>query len=141
VADFNNWRVIDRNEMAPIIDAITHMDGYADVRQWFPNAVPTLSQYIVFPQSRMVHVRFKVANQEAAFNDVTLRKDQAYLGLDSDPAKAPKPKRTHLTVKESIPFPPSVSVGPFGMSINLVTLSVQNRNETTDALFFPHRCV
>ena len=63
MADFNNWRVIEQSELNPISEAISQIPEYGKVREWFFSAVPKLSQYVVIPESRVLHVRFKAITQ------------------------------------------------------------------------------
>lgn len=63
MADFNNWRVIEQSELSPISEAISQIPEYGKVREWFFSAVPKLSQYVVIPESRVLHVRFKAITQ------------------------------------------------------------------------------
>ena len=58
VADFNNWRVIEQKEIRLLVDVISKIDGYEDVKSWFYAAVPMLNQYAVIPQERALWVRF-----------------------------------------------------------------------------------
>ncbi len=62
VADFNNWRVIDRRSVSLLSDVVSQLQGYAAVRLWFMYAVPKLSEYIVIPESRTLHARFKAVS-------------------------------------------------------------------------------
>ncbi len=63
MADFNNWRVIEQSELHPISETISSIPGYGQVQAWFFSAVPKLSQYVVIPESRVIHVRFKAISQ------------------------------------------------------------------------------
>ncbi len=63
MADFNNWRVIEQTELNPISEAISQTPEYGKVREWFFSAVLKLSQYVVIPESRVLHVRFKAIHQ------------------------------------------------------------------------------
>ncbi|KAK3367914.1 hypothetical protein B0H63DRAFT_404760, partial [Podospora didyma] len=57
VADFRTWR---RCSLSPLVDALSAIKGYAAVRSWFIQAMPTLSRYIELPPSKEVSLRFKV---------------------------------------------------------------------------------
>lgn len=74
VANFNNWRIIEQTELTPIVDTISKMAGYHETRSWFFAAVPKLSEYMVIPESRMLHVRFKVASQNESFGVISHKK-------------------------------------------------------------------
>ncbi|KAG7404937.1 hypothetical protein Forpe1208_v014673 [Fusarium oxysporum f. sp. rapae] len=80
VANFNNWRIVEQTELSPIVDTISKMAGYHETRSWFFAAVPKLSEYMVIPESRMLHVRFKVASQNESFGVISHKKVPAYLG-------------------------------------------------------------
>jgi len=41
---------------------MAQLPGYADVNSWLFDAVPKLSEYMVIPDSRMMHVRFRLAS-------------------------------------------------------------------------------
>jgi hypothetical protein len=71
VADFNNWRVIERGDLAPMVDTISQIRGYQEVRTWFLRAVSKLNEYIVIPETRVMHVRFRVASQNESLNRIT----------------------------------------------------------------------
>ena len=58
VADFNNWRVIEQKEIRLLVDVISKIEGFEDVKSWFYAAVPMLNQYAVIPQERALWVRF-----------------------------------------------------------------------------------
>ncbi|RKK69622.1 hypothetical protein BFJ69_g12564 [Fusarium oxysporum] len=77
VANFNNWRIIEQTELTPIVDTISKMAGYHETRSWFFPAVPKLSEYMVITESRMLHVRFKVASQNESFGVISHKKDIA----------------------------------------------------------------
>lgn len=74
VANFNNWRIIEQTELTLIVDTILKMAGYHETRSWFFAAVPKLSEYMVIPESRMLHVRFKVASQNESFGSYLTRR-------------------------------------------------------------------
>ena len=65
MADFNNWRVIDQQGLIPLVDVIAQVPNYSLVKSWFLKAVPKLSEYIVIPESRRLHVRFKASGDAA----------------------------------------------------------------------------
>ncbi|RKK36498.1 hypothetical protein BFJ66_g12930 [Fusarium oxysporum f. sp. cepae] len=78
VANFNNWRIIEQTELTSIVDTILKMAGYHETRSWFFAAVPNLSEYMVIPESRMLHVRFKVASQNESFGVISHKKNPAF---------------------------------------------------------------
>lgn len=46
-----------------MVDIISQHPNYKQVKQWFMQAVPKMSEYLVVPDSRTMDVRFKlVAN-------------------------------------------------------------------------------
>lgn len=59
-SDFNSWRVIQQSELKAVVDVVSDIAGYRDVKLWFLQAVPKLTDYIVIPQSRTIDARFKV---------------------------------------------------------------------------------
>ncbi|KAK4184696.1 hypothetical protein QBC35DRAFT_466223 [Podospora australis] len=139
VADFNNWRVINQTELTPIVDAMAGMAGYGMVRQWFLQAVPKLSQYYVIPESRQLHVRFKVAEQGESFAHMTGRKpwDQAYLGVN--PTRPPKPVRMRLKrLAPEAQISAQIRNVLWFQTIELTAYTSQVDVQTTDAMFFPH---
>ncbi|RWA14487.1 hypothetical protein EKO27_g554 [Xylaria grammica] len=138
VADFNNWRVINQNELTPIVDAIAGMAGFQEVKSWFLSAVPKLSQYFVVPESRALHVRFKVATQGDSFNKITGRSEQAYLGVD--PSRPPKPVQMKLERLAPETEVRLTHTGFFWFSFDLTLTTRQVDVHKTDAMFFPH-CV
>jgi len=71
VADFNNWRVIEQSELSPIVEAISQIPGYGNVKEWFFSAVPKLSQYVVIPESRVLHVRFRASCPSDSLERIT----------------------------------------------------------------------
>lgn len=74
MADFNNWRVVERGELSPMVDTLAQIPGFREVRTWFLSASSKLNEYIVVPERRVLHVRFKVAAQNDAFQRITGRK-------------------------------------------------------------------
>ncbi|OIW28572.1 hypothetical protein CONLIGDRAFT_617447 [Coniochaeta ligniaria NRRL 30616] len=139
VADFNNWRVINQTELTPVVDAIAAMTGFGEVKSWFLSAVPKLSQYFVVPDSRTLHVRFKVGTQDSSFNHITGRTDQAYLGVD--PERPPKP--IQMSLERLAPETDiHANVRGFWMfkTVDLTYTTRQVDVHKTDAMFFPH-CV
>ena len=51
--------MIDRGGLSPLVDVIAQIPRYGDVKAWFFQAVPKLSEYIIIPESRILAVRFK----------------------------------------------------------------------------------
>ncbi|KAI3326737.1 hypothetical protein HD806DRAFT_520475 [Xylariaceae sp. AK1471] len=143
VADFNNWRAIDQCELTPLAESIGRMTGYSDVKTWFLRAVPKLSQYYVIPETRILHVRLRVAAQDESFVHITQRTENAYLGLD--PARPPKPVRASLerlpNVSTLVSTDREVPVRRGFMSYPVVRMTYMTRQvdlHKTDAMFFPH---
>ncbi|MCJ1406830.1 hypothetical protein MMC19_000900 [Ptychographa xylographoides] len=62
VLDYRNWRVIERAGLTPIADIIAkcHSQEVSGVREWFVQAVPALSKFLVIPETRIVDVRLKL---------------------------------------------------------------------------------
>ncbi|KAK3984474.1 hypothetical protein QBC44DRAFT_385726 [Cladorrhinum sp. PSN332] len=59
-SDFNSWRVIRQLGIKPVMDVVSEIPGYDEIKMWFLQAVPKLNEYVVIPQSRTLDVRFKV---------------------------------------------------------------------------------
>ncbi|KAH6640375.1 hypothetical protein F5144DRAFT_589863 [Chaetomium tenue] len=140
VADFNNWRVIEQSELHPISETISQIPGYGQVQAWFFSAVPKLSQYVVIPESRVIHVRFKAIShsESPALERITGVKTQGYLGHIPD--KPPKPIRTSL---ERISAPHEIGRninfgGPWGVTGDITVTTRQVKTIENEALFFPH---
>ncbi|KLP01968.1 uncharacterized protein Y057_7813 [Fusarium fujikuroi] len=136
VANFNNWRIIEQTELTPIIDAISKMAGYRETRSWFFAAVPKLSEYMVIPESRMLHVRFKVASQNESFGVISQKKIPAYLG--HRPNESVTPVRTNLRVPDRQPKE-AFKNGPFGLIGDMAKITAQNPGSSTTPLFEPSR--
>ncbi|KAF5602069.1 uncharacterized protein FSUBG_7904 [Fusarium subglutinans] len=136
VANFNNWRIIEQTELTPIVDAISKMTGYRETRSWFFAAAPKLSEYMVIPESRMLHVRFKVASQNESFGVISQKKIPAYLG--HRPNESVTPVRTNLRVPDQ---PPKEAFrnGPFGLIGDMTKITAQNPGASTTPLFEPNR--
>ncbi|RYC82509.1 hypothetical protein BFJ63_vAg14600 [Fusarium oxysporum f. sp. narcissi] len=112
VANFNNWRIIEQTELTLIVDTILKMAGYHETRSWFFAAVPKLSEYMVIPESRMLHVRFKVASQNESFGSYLTRRS---------------------TAKEAF------RNGSFGLIGDMTKITAQNPGFSTTPLFEPSR--
>ncbi|KAF7526535.1 hypothetical protein G7054_g10735 [Neopestalotiopsis clavispora] len=78
VADYRTWRVIDRDSLSSLADAISAIPGYAQVRGWFMQAVPTLSKYIELPPSREINLRFKLTAPTNQLSLSYLKKTEHY---------------------------------------------------------------
>lgn len=68
VADYRNWRVIDRASLTSMADAISALPGFASVKSWFIQAGPTLSRYLELPPSREIKLRFKLLSPTSETN-------------------------------------------------------------------------
>ncbi|KAH7205652.1 hypothetical protein BKA60DRAFT_599907 [Fusarium oxysporum] len=123
VANFNNWRIIEQTELTPIVDTISKMAGYHETRSWFFPAVPKLSEYMVITESRMLHVRFKVASQNESFGVISHKKVPAYLGH----------RPNESTTKEAF------RNGSFGLIGDMTKITAQNPGFSTTPLFEPSR--
>ncbi|KAH7470150.1 hypothetical protein FOMA001_g14856 [Fusarium oxysporum f. sp. matthiolae] len=115
VANFNNWNIIEQTELTPIVDTILKMAGYHETRSWFFAAVPKLSEYMVIPESRMLHVRFKVASQNESFGVISHKKDIV------------------RTTKEAF------RNGSFGLIGDMTKITAQNPGFSTTPVFEPSR--
>lgn len=162
-SDFNTWRVIRQLQLKPLVDVVSDIPKYEEVRMWFLQAVPKLTEYIVIPQSRTLDARFKVLfqleglsralaglhvgknNQESKDEDVgltrsTKKKDlkiQTYLA--HNPEKPPTFIRTYV---QQIPQAPKVTKSPLRsengrMVVDVTTKIYQTVNTTTQAIFQP----
>ncbi|EXM14354.1 Membrane attack complex component/perforin (MACPF) domain [Fusarium oxysporum f. sp. vasinfectum] len=136
VANFNNWRIIEQTELTPIVDTISKMAGYHETRSWFFAAVPKLSEYMVIPESRMLHVRFKVASQNESFGVISQKKVPAYLG--HRPNESVTPVRTNLRVPDQQPKE-AFRNGSFGLIGDMTKITTQNPGFSTTPLFEPSR--
>ncbi|TVY67823.1 hypothetical protein Focb16_v003014 [Fusarium oxysporum f. sp. cubense] len=136
VANFNNWRIIEQTELTPIVDTISKMAGYHETRSWFFAAVPKLSEYMVIPESRMLHVRFKVASQNESFGVISQKKVPAYLG--HRPNESVTPVRTNLRVPDRQPKEVFRN-GSFGLIGDMTKITTQNPGFSTTPLFEPSR--
>ncbi|KAF4442961.1 putative oxidoreductase ordL [Fusarium austroafricanum] len=89
VGPHTNWRVIERDSLALMVDAISSMEGLQDVRHIFAGAVPVLSKYIEFSDfsDKKIRLRLTAPNnglslsylKDSALND-TWAPPQYYLG-------------------------------------------------------------
>ncbi|KAF2811812.1 uncharacterized protein BDZ99DRAFT_414359 [Mytilinidion resinicola] len=70
VAKHEYWRVINRDELTPLADALSGIPGYEDVKSYFIQAVPALSKYIELDESRQVMTRFRLT---APLNGLSLK--------------------------------------------------------------------
>ncbi|WKT51478.1 Membrane attack complex component/perforin (MACPF) domain [Fusarium oxysporum f. sp. vasinfectum] len=120
VANFNNWRIIEQTELTPI----------------FFDAVPKLSEYMVIPESRILHVRFKVASQNESFGVISHKKVPAYLG--HRPNESVTPVRTNLRVPDRQPKE-AFRNGSFGLIGDMTKITTQNPGFSTTPLFEPSR--
>ncbi|KAI7762618.1 hypothetical protein LZL87_008964 [Fusarium oxysporum] len=142
VANFNNWRIVEQTELSPIVDTISKMAGYHETRSWFFAAVPKLSEYMVIPESRMLHVRFKVASQNESFGVISHKKVPAYLG--HRPNESVTPVRTNLRVPDRHPKE-AFRNGSFGLIGDmtrlrlriLVSLPLHSLSQAAPILIFP----
>ncbi|OBS29591.1 hypothetical protein FPOA_03528 [Fusarium poae] len=78
VADYRTWRVIDRDSLSSLADTVSAIPGYAQVRSWFMQAVPTLSKYIELPPSREIKLRFKLTSPTSQLSLSYLKKVENY---------------------------------------------------------------
>ncbi|KAG8530617.1 uncharacterized protein KY384_004655 [Bacidia gigantensis] len=99
VAKFWNWRVISRDALKPLVDTISGIDGYADVKSHFVQAVPTLSTYIELSNGHEVKSRLRLVSDQKNLSKSYLDKTQGverfddpayYLGHIPDPATRPQ---------------------------------------------------
>ncbi|KAJ4215295.1 hypothetical protein NW760_014429 [Fusarium oxysporum] len=119
VANFNNWH-----------------GWLSRTRLWFFAAVPKLSEYMVIPESRMLHVRFKVASQNESFGVISHKKVPAYLG--HRPNESVTPVRTNLRVPDRRPKE-AFRNGSFGLIGDMTKVTTQNPGFSTTPLFEPSR--
>ncbi|GIC86088.1 uncharacterized protein Aud_002450 [Aspergillus udagawae] len=138
VGDFNNWRVIDQSELVSMVDVIAQHPSCTQVKQWFMQAVPKLSEYLVVPDSRTLDVRFKLAANTPTMAKIVGSEIPAYLG--HDPLHPPVPRKTAITssrtgaqIKESVRFDPSNA----RMVVDMTTFCVESKLVSKDAIFFP----
>lgn len=130
--------MIDQSGLVPLADVISEIPGYGNVRQWFFQAVPKLSEYVVIPESRLLNVRFKVLG-DGALSRIAGQAECAYLGHDPDEKKAPRPIRVSLEQKAPITdIQKNVRSGPWGATCDMTTLTTQAEVTTNDTMFYPH---
>ncbi|KAJ4200959.1 hypothetical protein NW767_007094 [Fusarium falciforme] len=89
VGNHKNWRVIERDSLTLMVDAIASMDGLQDVKAIFAGAVPVLSKYLEFSDSLDKKIRLRLTSpnnglslsylKDSAQND-TWAPPQYYLG-------------------------------------------------------------
>ncbi|KAH7154579.1 hypothetical protein DER46DRAFT_578414 [Fusarium sp. MPI-SDFR-AT-0072] len=107
-----------------------------EAESWFFAAVPKLSEYMVIPESRMLHVRFKVASQNESFGVISHKKVPAYLG--HRPNESVTPVRTNLRVPDRHPKE-AFRNGSFGLIGDMTKITAQNPGFSTTPLFEPSR--
>ncbi|KAL5586769.1 hypothetical protein FOBRF1_016639 [Fusarium oxysporum] len=134
VANFNNWRIIEQTKLTLIVDTISKMAGYHETRSWFFAAVPKLSEYMVILESRMLHVRFKVASQNESFGVISHKKVPTYLG--HRPNESVTPVRTNLRVPDRQPKE-AFRNESFGLTGDMTKITAQNPGFSTTPLFEP----
>ena len=54
--------------------AIAQMPGLRPVKEWFLQAVPTISKYLIVPESRTLDVRLKVSTSDEGISRIAGRK-------------------------------------------------------------------
>ncbi|KAJ5885448.1 hypothetical protein N7495_009958 [Penicillium taxi] len=138
VGDFNNWRVIDQSGLVSMVDVIAQHPSCTQVKQWFMQAVPKLSEYLIVPDSRTLDVRFKLAANTPTMAKIVGSEVPTYLG--HDPLHPPVPRKTAITssrtgaqIKESVRFDPSSA----RMVLDMTTFCVESKLVSKDAIFFP----
>ncbi|EXL92085.1 hypothetical protein FOIG_14750 [Fusarium odoratissimum NRRL 54006] len=136
VANFNNWRIIEQTKLTLIVDTISKMAGYHETRSWFFAAVPKLSEYMVILESRMLHVRFKVASQNESFGVISHKKVPTYLG--HRPNESVTPVRTNLRVPDRQPKE-AFRNESFGLTGDMTKITAHNPGFSTTPLFEPSR--
>ncbi|KAH6871546.1 hypothetical protein B0T10DRAFT_590929 [Thelonectria olida] len=60
VGRYRNWRVINRDALILMSDAISDMAGFEHTRSWFSQAVPALSKYIEFTDNPTKKIRLRL---------------------------------------------------------------------------------
>ncbi|CAE6424444.1 unnamed protein product [Rhizoctonia solani] len=88
LSDYSNWRAIKRDELSSLSDAISQIDGYAEVLMWFSQAVPALSKYVQIPPSRSLTFRLKTMADGARMKRVLGEGVHKYLG--HNPSRIPE---------------------------------------------------
>jgi hypothetical protein len=84
VADFRNWRVVERSSLAPIVDILSAIPGFTAVKRVVNQAVPVLSKYLmVDPKSKELVVRFKFQTPPFGLNFPHLYLGHSGLNPDS----------------------------------------------------------
>ncbi|EWZ29802.1 hypothetical protein FOZG_16671 [Fusarium oxysporum Fo47] len=134
VANFNNWRIIEQTELTPIVDTISKMAGYHGTRSWFFAAVPKLSEYMVTSESRMLHVRFKVASQNESFGVISHKKVRSMTSSERvSYTSSHQSLSTRSTAKEAF------RNGSFGLIGDMTKITAQNPGFSTTPVFEPSR--
>ncbi|KAH8662563.1 hypothetical protein BX600DRAFT_542276 [Xylariales sp. PMI_506] len=60
VGNHTNWRVIDRDSLTQLVDAIAELEGYQDIKMYFAQAVPALSKYLEFADTTDKKIRLRL---------------------------------------------------------------------------------
>ncbi|VUC31602.1 unnamed protein product [Clonostachys rosea] len=162
-SDFNNWRVIQQRQLKPLVDVVSDIPKYEEVRMWFLQAVPKLTEYIVIPQTRTLDARFKVLfqleglsralaslhvgrdHQESKDEDVGLTRSTQNKGLKIQTYLAHNPEQPPTFIRtyvKQIPHMPLVTKAPLRsengkMIVDVTTKIYQTVNTTTQAIFQP----
>ncbi|KAM0543698.1 hypothetical protein ACHAPJ_012147 [Fusarium lateritium] len=166
-SDHNTWRVILRGDMRPVMDigkfigplvvqdadvtTVSEIPGYEEVRMWFLQAAPKLTEYIVIPPSRTVDSRFKLEfghqGLSRAFTGSESRAqegkntdgqaDPAY--LSHDPANPPTYFRTYVQqIREAPKITQSALYYKGGKAlIDTTTKIYQTTERSTEKIFQP----
>ncbi|KAF2448944.1 hypothetical protein P171DRAFT_509315 [Karstenula rhodostoma CBS 690.94] len=91
VAKFENWRVINRDGLSPLVEIISGMPGYEAVQSWFVQAVPALSRYILLDESHECKARLRVLSPTNSLSIENKGNNASfYLGHDVDRAVTPR---------------------------------------------------
>ncbi|RGP72590.1 hypothetical protein FLONG3_6598 [Fusarium longipes] len=60
VGNYTNWRVINRESLMLMSDAISELEGFEHTRSWFEQAVPVLSRFISFANHPTRQIRLRL---------------------------------------------------------------------------------
>ncbi|MCJ1394185.1 hypothetical protein MMC18_007063 [Xylographa bjoerkii] len=95
VADYTLWRVISREALITMADAISAIPGYAGVKGYFIRAVPVLSRYVELSSNRETKARLRVLNPTSQLSLASVHRDTGvapsyYLGHVAGTAVTPR---------------------------------------------------
>jgi hypothetical protein len=96
-----NWRVINREGLIPIVEMIAQMPEYSAVQTWFIQAVPALNDYFTLDDTHSTIVRFRVQSPTNSLMVSNQRGNTAhYLGFRENQTSTPCQNTIHTMTKK-----------------------------------------